>query len=553
MRDLRWCVPLGLALAALLALTGGTWWSGWLAYSALLVPGLWILAGLWRWGGSGRHLGMIIATAFLLRLACGTALTLLLPSFGHQNPEQSAGYVFYDAYRRDSQAWRLAKGHRSLESLSKPFVRRRFVTDQYGGMLAISLLLYRGLSPDYHRQLLVIVLGALVAAMGIPLVWRAARELAPPSSLSPPAGDFPDGDDKGGTGGAGAVALTAAWIVAVYPESVLQGASQMREPFLITFTAFVLWGFLAVRRLHLRSGWLWLAGGLLGLLLFSPGIALANLAILGGWIVLESGRRRSVSWLLAGGLALIFLLGLTLLAASWKHAAWGPSVSDIISNWVQFTLNWNLQALGESSGMVQYLFARMPAGLHLPFIGAYGMLQPVLPSALIEPTVALWRIVGTLRAAGWYTLLPLLVYGVIAALKTDDPARRRLWLWLVVSVWIWILITALRGGADQWDNPRYRVILLPWQALVAAYALTFWRQQRDRWMGRIIALEVLFLLIFTIWYGGRYLGLPAMNFWGYVLLILIVGLAAVVIDLVRERRANRPVVDPQVKQSSENP
>jgi hypothetical protein len=182
----------------------------------------------------------------------------------------------------------------------------------------------------------------------------------------------------------------------------------------------------------------------------------------------------------------------------------------------------------------------MPAGLRLPFIAAYGMLQPVLPSALIEPTVILWRIVGTLRAAGWYALVPLLVYGIIAAFKTDEPAQRRLWLWLAAAVWLWILISALRGGGDQWDNPRYRVILLPWQALVAAYALTFWRQHRDRWLGRIVAFEVLFLVTFTVWYAGRYLGLPSMNFWGYVVLILVVGVGAIVVDIWRERRAKRP-------------
>jgi hypothetical protein len=507
--------------AVLATLSGGAWWIGWLAFSVLLVPGLWALAALWRrcgpfasdGGRGGGHLALIIVVALALRLVSGVALTLLLPVFGHQNPVQNNGYVFYDAYRRDREAWQLAQGD---QPLLRPLLDRQFTTDQYSGLLAVSTLLYRFLSPEVHRQMLVIVLGALVAAMGIPIVWRAGMDL----------------------GGAW-LALAAAWIMAVYPESVLQGAAQMREPFLITFTAFTLWGFLSVRRLHLRSGWFWLGGGLLGLLLFSPGIALANLLILGGWILLESGRRW-VSWALAGGLALVFIVGMVLLTASWGRAAGGREPLEVLANWVRLTLWWNVQTLDQSSGMVQHLFASMPSWLQLPFIAVYGMLQPVLPSALIEPTVPLWRIIGALRAAGWYTLLPLLVYGIIAALRTRDPAQRRLWLWLAALVWLWILIAAVRGGGDQWDNPRYRVIMLPWQALLAAYGLTFWREHRDRWLGRIVALEVLFLLVFTAWYAGRYLGLPKFDFWDHAIIALVLGGAVLIVDVLRERRRRSP-------------
>ena len=537
MRDLRWCIPAGLGVGVVLALlSGGTfrqaqdgaWWGGWLAYSALLVPGLWMLAALWRWAGGGRRLAVIVAVALILRLACGVALTLLLPSFGNDNPEQNAGYLFYDAFKRDTQAWDLASSDRPI---TKAFRGRIFTSDQYGGLLASSALVYRYLSPDYHRQVLVILLGALVAAMGIPLLWRAAVEMTPLQPTSPPS-PLPEGEGRRGEGG---LALAAAWILAVYPESVLQGSAQMREPFLITFTACMLWGFLAIRRLHLPSGWAWLGGGLLGLILFSPGMALANLVILGGWLLIEGGKRR-VSWLLGGGLVVVFVLALLSLSANWAQAAPGRGTLDVIVRWVQATLHWNIYSLDQSSGMVQYLFRSMPPGLRLPFIAGYGVLQPVLPSALIEPTIPLWRIVGTLRAAGWYALLPLLVYGVIAAFKTDDPAQRRLWLWLVATVWVWILISALRGGGDQWDNPRYRAILLPWQALVAGYAWVFWLGARDRWLPRILVLELIFLSTFTIWYAGRYYSLPVLNFWQYVVIVLLAGGGLLVADVLREQR-----------------
>jgi hypothetical protein len=336
----------------------------------------------------------------------------------------------------------------------------------------------------------------------------------------------------------GALALAAAWIVAVYPEGVLQGSSQMREPFLITFTAFMLWGFIAIRRTHLSSGWIWLGGGLLGLILFSPGMALANLVILGGWMLVEGSQRKG-SWLLAAGLVAVFVLALLLLSANWVRAAQTSGTLDVITRWVQITLHLNIYSLEQSSGMVEHIFGSMPPGLRLPFIAGYGVLQPVLPSALIEPTIPLWRIVGTLRAAGWYALLPLLAYGVIAAFKTDEPAQRRLWLWLAATVWAWILISALRGGGDQWDNPRYRAILLPWQALVAGYAWVAWRGARDRWLPRILAVELVFLSVFTLFYAGRYHSLPLLRFWQYVVIVLLVGGGWLVVDIVRELRRRR--------------
>ena len=92
------------------------------------------------------------------------------------------------------------------------------------------------------------------------------------------------------------VALAAGWILALYPESLLLGSAAMREPYLITFSALVLWGFVDWQFNHSRhalSGWLlaWL-----GMLLVSPVVALVTLIILAGWwwLAREHGR---LSWL----------------------------------------------------------------------------------------------------------------------------------------------------------------------------------------------------------------------------------------------------------------
>ena len=160
--------------------------------------------------------------------------------------------------------------------------------------------------------------------------------------------------------------------------------------------------------------------------------------------------------------------------------------------------------------MIQYVFQIIPASLRLPFVGVYGILQPVLPAAVFDFTVPLWRVLGLLRAVGWYVFLPLLMAGWVAAWRAEDRQDRRIWLWLSSLVWVWVLIASVRGGGDQWDNPRYRVILLVWQALLAGYAWQYFRSHADRWLGRIIAMEIAALVIFSNWYATRYyhVGLP---------------------------------------------
>jgi hypothetical protein len=66
------------------------------------------------------------------------------------------------------------------------------------------------------------------------------------------------------------------------------------------------------------------------------------------------------------------------------------------------------------------------------------------------------------------------------------------------------VLSALRGGADFWDNPRYRTILFLWQAILAGYVWVWWLETRNPWFWRIVLMEVDFLLIFTHWYGSRY-------------------------------------------------
>jgi hypothetical protein len=307
------------------------------------------------------------------------------------------------------------------------------------------------------------------------------------------------------------VALLSGWILALYPESLLVGGAAMREPYLITFAAICLWGFVdwqfqRSRRVFLVPFWMiWLGLGLLGMLLVSPVVALVTLVILGGWRWMRGEHRRS-SWLSLLIAAVVFLAGLMLLTLALNRQGnfeGGPL--GVLSGWFREVLRWDVYQLKRDSGWVQKLFEEMPYWMRLPFVTVYGIFQPVLPAAFLEPTTLTWRLIGIARALGWYLFWPLLLYAFVAGWKNQDAHEQRLWLWLTAISWLWIILTALRGGGDQWDNPRYRAILLLWQALAAGYALACFRLRPDAWLGRIFLIEGIFLAFFTQWYISRYL------------------------------------------------
>ncbi len=283
LKDFLFILPaslvLGAGLAFLSAVEGqsGAWWIGWLGFSALFIVGLIALVIAWRWADAGKTLAWMIGLALLLRLAAGVAVYIALPINGHNTADDKAGYVFTDAHRRDDQAWGLASSGKPLWSAFD----KSYYTDQYGGLLAFSAFTYRYLSPDAHRPLLIILLAALTAALGVPFLYKATRLLW---------------DDK--------LASVTCWLFVLYPESILTGGAQMREPFLLTFIAMSLWGFadwlkhgqsVALPKVSKGRGWLWMAIGFVGMLMVSPAIALATLVIFAVWVYLR-GDHKQIPW-----------------------------------------------------------------------------------------------------------------------------------------------------------------------------------------------------------------------------------------------------------------
>ncbi len=504
LKNLVWILPVSLVLGLVLSLLdGGTWWIGCLAYGLLLTLGLLALSTFWQGVDSSRTLILMLLLALFLRFGVGLFFSWALPIYGNDSEVHNAGYIFRDASTYDAQSWDLAA---SSDPLWKAFDKSYGIEEQYGGLTFSLSLVYRFLSADMHRPWLTILLSALAGAIGAALAWKGTRQVW--------------GERLGWAVG---------WIMVLYPESLLAGASQIREPFLILFIAAAFWGVADWQANRHRMAWVWLAGSLFGALLFSPGVAISALVVLGIWVWLRGKERRIRWWWVAGAAAIVFagILFLGVLVGGTLQTPAGPLANLV--NWLRYSALYSAYETELNSGWIQTIFETLPEWLHIPFITAYGVAQPVLPAAIADPAVWPSRAMGILRGLGWYALLPFLIYSLRPILKTTEKSERIAWLWFWVSVWIWILLCSFRAGGDQWDNPRYRLMLLLFQASLAAYSLLWARQTRDRWLGRILAVEGEFLVLFGFWYAARYLHWQGWVVHIYVIFTLIIVLGALIL------------------------
>jgi hypothetical protein len=515
LRDLRWILPVSLGMGLLLSLPGpGTWWVSWLAFGLVIVLGLLALTVLWRSAGAPRTLILMLLLALLMRLITGLFFSYVLPIYGNDTIVNKAGYIFRDAYTYDTQSWELAS---SGDPLWKAFDRSHGLEEQYGGLTFSLSMAYRLLSPDMHRPWLTILLAALASAIGVALAWKGTRQVW---------GEH--------------IAWVAGWIMALYPESLLAGASQIREPYMILFISAMFWGLTDWQSNHHRSAWGWMGGGLVGALLFSPGVAVTALFVLGVWAWLR-GKVHLIRWWWFAGVAVVVLAGIVFmgfLVGGTLQAPTGPLANLV--DWLRYSANYGAYFTELNSGWLQNIFGTMPEELHLPFIIAYGVLQPLLPAAFVDPAVWPMRLMGILRGFGWYALLPMLLYSLRSIWKSFELRERLAWFWLWGTVWFWIILCSFRAGGDQWDNPRYRLMLLLFQAILAAQCLISALKNRDPWLGRFLASEAVFLVGVTTWYISRYDAVPGtLPLGGTILFVVIVSLLILVGGWFIDRRRNR--------------
>ncbi len=462
-------ILLGFALAGIS--NGFSNFNGWIGFSVLLLICLSIIFITWK---SFKNecppnyvlVGILIAIS--LRIILGVMWAVLLPIYGYDTEVNQAGYIMSDAYYRDNAAWELAK---SKDSLFEAF-RNYSNTDQYGGLLFLSGLIYRVFGGSIHQPLLMIVLSSTISGLAVLFIWGISKNLW---------------NDN--------VSKWALWLMVFYPELSMLGSSQMREAFTPTLILISVFYFIK-----------WLD---------SKKIQMLLVTIISGTLLLSFSNP---TFLLAVFMLLILYLAKTNLTIFRKKWLWVAIIfgiiliilsmfvfSDFINHWMEAS-QWEKYLAQNSSGWVQRQFRRMPAWSHVPFVVFYGIFRPLLPSALIASGAPIWKAIGVWRALGWTTVLLVLIYATFLSIRYISKDKKALP--LIISQWVIILIASYRGGGDQWDSPRYRAIFAGFQLIIIGWAIYMHKKEKDPWLRRAFIAAIVMVIWFVPWYSRRYIELP---------------------------------------------
>ena len=423
-----------------------------------------------------RWLGWLMIGAAVLRLLAGVIWFSGLPNWGYGSEVEQAGYIMADAHLRDITAWELSQ---TSEPLWEAFTGDRNV-DQYGGMLFLSALIYRYLGGEQHLSLQILILTASFSALAILFTWAFARRLW---------------NER--------VAGLAAWLLALFPDAIILGSSQMREAFLMTLVAAALYGLVRYRQDRSWSGLVWLLLGLILMLPFSPpitGVFLVVIIIMA--LSMEGSQlfRQPRFWIVLAGIAMVAGLGIWL--------AWERIAPDGISNpislvtwWFQQSARWQAHFVKRSSPLIRRIFKTTPVWSHTLILMSYGVVQPFLPGAILDQGIPIWKGIAIWRSLGWTLMLPFLVAAPI--LLWGQRERRRLALGLTLVVWMGILIASMRSGGDLWDNPRYRAVFISLEVVMVAWVWYSQRENRNPWLLRSVIGFTIILAWFVPWYLQR--------------------------------------------------
>ncbi len=430
-------------------------------------------------------LGKLYVSAAILRLALGALWFILLPSVGYGTLPERNGYIMADAYNRDRTAWRVSNSTLPLSNLLT--VRSFRKVDQYGGFLFLSSAYYRIFDGEAHHPLMMIVLTASFSAMAVIFTWAFTRRAFGLKAAN-----------------------IAAWGIAVYPEAVLLGSSQMREAFLIPLISLSFYGLICLLSEHGWRSALITLGAMLITWPFSPpasGLLLASLilvSLFGGDSTLFRQKRL---WIAVSAIAILIIFGIWI---AWQGYAphSKQNVFSLAAWWFKISAGMQARLSILSSGWIQNILAALPNWLHFPFLTLYGIMRPLLPAALVDGSgKPFWQIIAVWRALGWTVLLVFLVVAPIIAFRKSLPkniSEFRIARALSLVVWGGILIASMRAGADLWDNPRYRAMFSGMQIALAAWVWVRYREYHDPWLKHVVISMGLVLIWFIPWYIRRY-------------------------------------------------
>lgn len=434
------------------------WYGVWLLLWLSLFLGL----KLWRFFQGGKLLAALMLVTFFSRLFLGLFIYTALPQIGFDKDVENAGYAYSDAYTRDTQALAIARGDEPLRSI---FSSKESV-DQYGGLQFLSASLYRFFSVDEPRPLLTTIIAALTMTAGLAFLYDAVKR-------------------RWGA----RVALVTAWFYALFPESILLGSAQMREPFLIGLFCIAFWAVVTWREKTAQKLLFFLLPMAISVTISLPfGAILTGMLLMFGFVewlsVQTSPRVRNI------GIVLLVLAGAVAVFAAWL--------------WVKPYIYYDAFMTRISSGNMTVLIKRMGEKWHIPFITIYGLTQPFLPGALTDESLPFWRTTAIIRALGWWFVIPFIPYGFFAVWKAKPRSDRWSLVVIVLALCAWMLVSSIRAGGDLWDNPRYRALLIPWFALLIGWCWQHIRQGHLAWFLRWVGVTLVFFTVFFLWYMFRY-------------------------------------------------
>jgi hypothetical protein len=257
----------------------------------------------------------------------------------------------------------------------------------------------------------------------------------------------------------------------------------------------------------------------------SSRILVVVVGVMAVWFWLDNFEKLPRFWQTAGW-TLTGFAGLALIVLSW--------------GWLAGASHWDILVTIHDSGWVRKVYDEIGGLLWAPFVVARGLAQPVLPAAIIDPSNVIWKSIAIWTSLGWYLLAPVLIYSFIALWKIEPAKEQRLFIWLAVMSLIWVIISSARAGGDQWDNPRYRTIFLPFMALLAGWAIALAQQKKDAWLGRIFMIEGMFVLVFGSWYLSRYMHIgKRLVFGNYFVLVGIIAVVVLAGGFLWDRRRSK--------------
>jgi len=434
------------------------WYGSWLLLWLCFFLGL----KIWRFFHGGRLLAALMLVTFFSRLFLGLFTYTALPQIGFDNDVENAGYAYSDAYNRDTQALVWARREGPLTAI---FTSDES-PDQYGGLLFLSASLYHFFSVDQPRPLLTTIMAAMTMTAGLAFLYDAIKR-------------------RWGA----RVALVAAWFYALYPESVLLGSAQMREPFLIGLFSIAFWAVVTWREKTGQKLLFLILPMVVSIAISLPfGVILSGLLLMFGfvdWLSEQTSPRiRNI------GIVVLAFAGVIALVAGWM--------------WVKPTIYYDAFMTRASSGNMTVLLERMGEKWHIPFVTIYGLTQPFLPGALTDESLPFWRATAIIRALGWWFVIPFIPYGFFAVWKAKPRSDRWSLVFIVLALGAWTLVSSIRAGGDLWDNPRYRALLIPWFALLIGWCWQHIRQGHLAWFLRWVGVMLVFFSVFFLWYMYRY-------------------------------------------------